>query len=149
MKNLAKLFLSLSLLFAAATLSAEAHPNFTGKWKLNAAKSEIGTAAVTALVVDVDHKDPVFTYTAKGIAGGQQFEQTETITTDGKVSRDSQGVNVRASWDGATLVAVGTADDGSMVYVARLSLSDDGKTITREITQKDDPHLRHEIYEKQ
>lgn len=149
MKLTRRLCLVVPVLFLAAALSAESHPNLTGKWKLNVQKSDTGNSGVTELVVDVDHKDPVFSYTVKGMAGGQQFEQSESFTTDGKPSHDSHGLTVTASWDGPALVAVGTAGDGSMVYLARLTLSEDGKTITREITQKDDPQKHHEIYEKQ
>ena len=149
MNNFARFFLSLLLLFGAAALLAQTQPNLTGTWKLNTAKSELGTDGVTVLVVDIDHKDPILKYTAKGTAGGQDFEQTETITTDGKPSRDSQGINVKAHWEGTTLVAEGSGDDGSMIYVSRLTLADDGKTITRVFTQKDDPKTRHELYEKQ
>ncbi len=149
MNNSRRLFLLLPMLFSAGALLAQNHPNFTGTWKLNVAKSEAGSAGISELVVEVDHKDPAFKYVVRGIAGGQRFEETETFTTDGKASRDSHGVNVEASWDGADLVAVGTADDRSMVYLARLTLSSDGKTITRVFTQKDDPEKRHEIYEKQ
>jgi hypothetical protein len=149
MNNFRRLFLLLPILFSSVALLAQNHPNFTGTWKLNVAKSEIGSAGTTELVVEVDHKDPILKYTVRGIAGGQRLEETETFTTDGKASRDSQGVNVRASWDGPALVAVGTADDGSVVYLARLTLSSDGKTITRVFTQKDDREQRHEIYEKQ
>jgi len=148
MNNLAKLFLSLSLLFAAAALPAQTQPNFTGTWKLNTAKSKLGNAGVSALGVDIDHKDPVLKYTAKGTSGGQDFEVTETLTTDGKTSRDSQGTNVKAHWEGATLVAEGSGDDGSMIYISRLTLAEDGKTMTRVLTQKDDPQPRHELYEK-
>ena len=149
MKNTQRLFFLLITLFAAVALFAEDHPNFTGKWKLNIQKSETGGSGLTELIVDVDHKDPVFKYTVKGTAGGQQFEQDESFTTDGKPSRDSHGLMVKASWDGPSLVAVGTADDGSMVYLSKLTLSDDGKTITRVFTGKDDPQQRHEIYDKQ
>lgn len=149
MKNTSRLFFLLILLFTAAVLLAEDHPNFTGKWKLNIQKSEAAGSGLTELEVDVDHKDPVFKYTVKGSAGGQQFEQNESFTTDGKPTRDSHGLLVKASWDGPSLVAVGTADDGSMVYLSKLTLSEDGKTITRVFTQRDDPQQRHEIYEKQ
>jgi hypothetical protein len=149
MNNLAKLLLSLSLLFMGSALSAQTQPNLTGTWKLNTAKSEMGTGGVTAVVVAMDHKDPVLKYTVKGTAGGQDFEQTEAITTDGKTSRDSQGINVKAHWEGATLVAEGNGDDGSMIYIARLTVAEDGKTFTRVITQKDNPQPRHELYEKQ
>ena len=149
MKNTYRLFCLLTLLFAAAGLFAEDHPNFTGKWKLNIQKSDSAGSGLTELVIDVDHKDPVFKYTVKGSAGGQQFEESESFTTDGKPTRDSHGLLVSASWDGPSLVAVGTADDGSMVYLSKLTLSDDGKTITRVFTQRDDSQQRHEIYEKQ
>ena len=149
MNNSRKLFLLLPVLFLAVPLLAQDHPNFTGTWQLNVAKSEMGSAGPSELLVEVDHKDPVVKYIVRGIAGGQPFEETETFTTDGKASRDSHGVNVKASWDGVALVAVGTADDGSMVFQSRLTLSSDGKAITREFAQKDDRELRHEIYEKQ
>jgi hypothetical protein len=138
-----------AVLLGAVALFGADHPNFSGSWKLNIAKSEMGSEGVTALVVDVKHKDPVLTYTARGTAGGQDFEQTETFTTDGKPSRDSQGANLTSHWEGATLVAEGTGDDGTVLYKLRLTLSEDGKTITRVFTQKDDPQPRHEIYEKQ
>jgi len=149
MNNSRRLFLLFPILFSATVLIAQDHPNFTGTWKLNVAKSEMGSAGPTELVVEVDHKDPVFKYSVRGMAGGQRFEESESFTTDGKASRDSHGVNVTVSWDGEALVAVGTADDRSMVFVSRLTLSGDGKVITRVFKQKDDPEQRHEIYEKQ
>ncbi|HKW16183.1 MAG TPA: hypothetical protein VJO35_01615 [Terriglobales bacterium] len=147
MQTSRRLFLLSPLLFSAIALVAQNHPNFTGTWKLNVAKSD--TAGVTELVVDVDHRDPALKYVVRGKADGQPFEEKESFTTDGKVSRDSHDVNVEANWDGADLVIVGTADDKSMVYLVRLSLSNDGKTISRVFTYKDDPQQRHEIYEKQ
>lgn len=149
MTNPRRLFLLLPVLFSAVALSAQNHPNFTGTWKLKVAKSETGSGGATDVVVAVDHKDPVLKYTVRGTAGGQRFEESETYTTDGKASRDSHGINVTASWDGDALVAVGTADDGSMVSLSRLTLSSDGKTITRLFSQKDDREQRHEIYERQ
>lgn len=149
MNNSRKLFLFLPIIFSTVALVAQSHPNLTGTWKLNVAKSEMGTSGVTELVIEVDHKDPVLKYVVRGIAGGQPFEETETLTTDGKASRDSHGVNVVPSWEGADLVAVGTADDKSMVFLVRLTLSSDGKSFTRVFTQKDDPEKRHELYEKQ
>lgn len=149
MNNSRKPFLLLPILLLATGLLAQNHPNFTGTWKLNPTKSEKNSAAPTQLVVEVDHKDPVFKYHVWGTAGGQQIDETESFTTDGKGSRDSHGVNVTASWDGGDLVTLGTAGDGSMVFLARLSLSSDGKTITRVFTQKDDREQHHEIYDKQ
>ena len=149
MKILGKLLTAFLLLMTSAVLGAQTHPNFSGIWKLNVQRSDMGTSGVTALVAEVNHKEPVFTYTVKGTAGGQEFEETEKLTTDGKPSQDSHGATVKAHWEGTTLVAEATGSDGSVLYSARLSLSDDGKTITRVFKQTDDPQPRHEIYEKQ
>jgi hypothetical protein len=149
MNNSRRLLLFLPMLLSAVALSAQSHSNFTGTWKYAAAKSDKSSGAPTDLLIEVDHKDPVFKYHVRGIAGGQPIDEAESFTTDGKASRDAHGINVTASWDGEALVAVGTADDGSMVYVARLTLSSDGKNIIRVFTTKDDPELRHEIYDKQ
>jgi hypothetical protein len=148
MNNSRRLFLLFSILLSAVTLCAQNHPNFTGTWKFDSTKSD-KSSAPTVLVVEIDRKDPAFKYHVHGTAGGQQIDETETFTTDGRTSRDSHGVNVTASWDGEDLVAAGTANDGSMIYVARLTLSSDGKSITRVFTQKDDPEQHREIYEKQ
>ena len=149
MKNTARLFCLLFTLLMAAASFGEQHPNFSGTWKLNVNRSETGSSGVTVLTVKVDHKDPALNYTVSGTAGGQDFEETEALTTDGKTSRDSHGINVKAHWEDTTLVAEGTGDDGNMIFLAKLTLSADGRTMTRVVTQRDAPQPRHEIYEKQ
>ena len=147
MKTIAQL--SLALLLLTAIASAETHPNLTGTWKLNPDKSDTGSSGVSAMTVDVTHKDPLLSYTVKGTAGGQDFEESESLTTDGKPSRDSHGTTVKAHWEGTTLVAEGGGDDGSVEYTARITLADDGKSFTRIFKQAGDPQPRREIYEKQ
>jgi hypothetical protein len=149
MNTLTKLFLF--MLTCSAVLSAQTKPNFSGTWELNVGKSDLGGAPITKLVVQIEHADPVFKYTAKGIADGQDFEETETLTTDGKPGHDSRGAAVTTRWEGATLVSVATTDDGRPFYEARITLSADGKTAVRDFmrTSSDDPQKRHEIYEKQ
>jgi hypothetical protein len=151
MNTLTKLILFLSMIFAAAVLSAESKPNFTGTWKLNLAKSDMGGAPVEALTVEVDHHDPVFKYTAKGSASGQAFEETESLTTDGKPGQDSKGATVTTRWEGESLVSEAIGGDGNVMYVTRLSMSEDGKTVKRVFERKsaDDPQTRRETYDKQ
>jgi hypothetical protein len=151
MKTLSKpLLLCFAVLFATAVLSAQTKSNFNGTWLLNVEKSELGGAPITKMVVQVEHEDPVFRYTAKGTSGGQDFEETESLTTDGKPGRDAQGAAVKTHWEGATLVSEAIGGDGNPLYEARLTLSEDGKTVTRDFIRKsaDDPQKRHEIYEK-
>ena len=143
------LLLSASVLCAVA-LSAATKPDFTGTWKLNVEKSDLGGAPITSVVVQIQHKDPTFTYTAKGAADGQDFEESETFTTDGKASQDSRGGTLKAQWDGEVLVTEATGPDGNPAYTSRMALSADGKTTIRDhLPANDQEPKRHEIYEKQ
>jgi hypothetical protein len=150
MNTFTKLFFFM-LTFSAVVLSEQTKPNFTGTWELNVGKSDLGGAPITKLVVQIEHQDPALKYTAKGVADGQDFEETESLTTDGKPGHDSRGAVVTTRWEGATLVSVATTDDGRPFYEARITISADGKTTIRDFerTSPDDPQKRHEIYEKQ
>jgi len=151
MNNPSRLLLPLLILASTAILSAGSKPDFTGIWKLNVAKSDLGSAPIQALVVEVEHREPVFKYVAKGVAGGQQFEEQESLTTDGKPGQDSRGATVVTRWDGDALVMQASGGDGSPLYESRISMSADGKTITRVFASKsaNDPQTRRELYEKQ
>ena len=145
------LTLSVLLCLAIPGFSADKKPDFSGTWKLNLTKSDMAGVPVESLLVDVDHKDPVLKYTARGTANGQDFEETETLYTDGRPSQDSQGAALTAHWDGETLVSEAKDNSGQVLYTAELTLSDDGKTITRILIQKGpgDAQSRRELYEKQ
>ncbi len=148
MKPFYKLFLALALVLGALAVSAQDKPNFTGTWELNVEKSNLDGAPLSKLVVQVDHKDPVLTYTATGTAAGEDFSETETFTTDGKAATDSHGNEMRVHWDGSSLVfeSVGTQGTDS----GRLTISSDGKSMIRDYERKSssEPQKRHEIYDK-
>ena len=134
----------------ATVLSAQTKPNFTGTWKLNVAKSDAQDDGPQTLVVTVDHKDPVFTYTVKGTAGGQEINETATLRTDGTPTKGPNDITFVCHWDGPTLILAGTASDQSPVFEAHLSLSADGKTISRTAIRMNgnQQQTRHEIYDK-
>ena len=138
------------LTLSATVLSAQSKPNFSGTWELNLGESNLDGAPITTLAVQIEHEDPVLRYTAKGTAGGQDFEETETFTTDGKPGHDSRGAVVTTHWEGNTLVTVATTVDGHPYYEMRMMLAADGKSCTRDFlrTSPDDPQKRHEIYDK-
>jgi hypothetical protein len=148
MKPNKKLLLALTLLLAAVALSAQDKPNLSGTWELNVEKSNLDGAPITKLVVKVDHKDPVLTYTATGTAGGEDFSETETFTTDGKPANDSHGNVTRVHWDGPSLVFESEGAQGT--DSGRLTISSDGKSMTRDYERKNpsEPQKRHEIYDK-
>lgn len=138
------------VLLNVSLAAAASKPNFSGKWELNTEKSDLGGTAISSCVVQVEHNDPVFKYTVKGTEDGQDFEDVEAFTTDGKPGTDSHGYAVKTYWEGMTLVSDLTAPGGTPQFQSRLTLSDDGKTITREFIPKGGyQQKRHEIYEKQ
>ncbi len=136
---------------AGLSLSAQTRPNFTGTWKLNVAKSEMGGRPVTELTVVVEHKDPSFKFTSSGVADGNNFDQEEEITTDNKPSQGENGTVSTAHWEGPVLVIEVKSAEGDVLESGRLSMSDDGKTIVREGLHKgpEGEQKLHEIYEKQ
>jgi hypothetical protein len=118
--------------FLAATLLAQAAPNFTGVWKLNLAKSEFGPAPQPEVLTrTVNHNDPMLqisTYT-KGARGEATSELK--YTTDGKPA-ENKGSKGSAKWDGNKLVVDSSRDiQGSELKQHDVwSLSPDGKTLT-------------------
>ena len=142
-------FLSMAVLSAVA-LSPATKPNFSRDWELNTAKSDLGGAPITKLVVHIEHKVPVFKYTAQATVDGRDVEESESFATDGTPSRDSRGASVKARWDGEALVRESNGSDGQLLDKSRLTLSGDGKTTVRDYERltPDDPQKRHEIYEK-
>lgn len=128
---------------------AQTKPNFTGTWKLNVAKSELDDSGAN-LIVTVEHKDPLFTYTVKGTTDGQDINETATLRTDGTPTKGPNDITFVCHWDGPTLVLNGTAADTSPIFEVSLNLSADGKTITRTIVRKNgnQQQTRHETYDK-
>ena len=151
MNRPSKLLLPVLILASTTFVSAATKPNFSGTWKLNVAKSDLGGAPIDALVVEVDHKEPIFKYVATGSANGQPFQEQELLTTDGKPGQDSHGATVTTKWEGDSLITQATSRDGSPLYESRISLAADRKTITRVFVLKtnDGPQTRRELYEKQ
>jgi hypothetical protein len=132
----------------ALTLSAQSKPNFSGTWELNLAKSDLGGAPISKLVVQMDHQSPILKYTAEAVVNGESFTESGTIDTDGKTTTDSRGGEVRAHWESTTLVIVTSDSDGNLLDTARMALSSDGKVVTREYDRQSDQQKRHEVFDK-
>jgi len=69
-------------------------PNLTGTWKLNTEKSDTGGQHVQDLIVKIEHKDPMFRYTAAGSAEGNNFEESAELSIGGKETTASNGLLV-------------------------------------------------------
>jgi hypothetical protein len=144
-----------SCLLAAALLAlplaAQSKPDFSGTWKLNVAKSEMGGSPVTEIVVRVDHKEPIFKYIAKGVSGGEAFEDSLELNTSGKPTPGPNGMTSVTRWEGNAILVEGKSADGAATITVRFSMSADGKTAIRDAVMKfpDGQQKLHEIYEKQ
>lgn len=138
------MFLSFTLL--AAGLSAQNKPDFSGTWKLNEAQTAISPLGPKEIVFKIDHKEPVFKYTATGKVGyNQSFSETYECNTSAKSQRDPSKIVVEGSWEGATLALRYYKGEAELIKFT-LRLSPDGKQMFREGGR--DGKMR-EIYDKQ
>jgi hypothetical protein len=134
-----KSFLKAVLILAALAGVAMAadKPNFSGDWKLNAAKSNFGPIPAPATYLrKVTHAEPSITLedTQTGSALGDQHD-TRTYTTDGKeITYQANGADVKsgATWDGDALQINSKVSLQGMELVVKdkITLGDDGKTMT-------------------
>lgn len=131
------LYIGLFAIAAVSSVAAADKPNFSGDWKLNAAKSKFGPVpAPVTYTRKVTHAEPTLTIedTQTGSPLGDQHD-TRTYTTDGKeISFQSNGADVKASatWDGDALQISSKASvqGTDIVFKDKLSLDGDGKTLT-------------------
>jgi hypothetical protein len=126
------------LLLAFAAFADDAKPNFSGIWKLNAAKSDFGPMPPPDSRTDtIDHKEPVVKESVSMATGQGDMQWDITYTTDGKDSKNTIMGNdmvSNAHWDGQTLVVDSKANFGGsdMTIHGTMVLSDDGKVLTRQ-----------------
>ncbi len=130
-------FLALILVAAFATSAAAApKPDFTGTWKLNVEKSELGPMpAPASMILKIDHKDPdlkVATAATGGPQGDVNYESK--YTTDGKVCTNQffdREAKSTLSWEAENLLIATKADfgQGEVAIKGKWILSPDGKTL--------------------
>ncbi|MGH9664651.1 MAG: hypothetical protein ACRD9L_09535 [Bryobacteraceae bacterium] len=117
-------------------VSALAAPNFSGEWKMNAAKSDYGRMpAPNTFERKVTHRDPLLKIvsTQSGARGTSTAELN--LTTDGQncVNKvhDIEVTSV-AHWEGDNLLISSTENfHGADIHqIEKWTLSQDGKTLT-------------------
>jgi hypothetical protein len=131
-----KLFAILAVL-AMAALPALAKPNFSGDWKLNAAKSTFGQMpAPSSMTMKVTHEEPKLTTAIKQSSDMGDFDMQANYTTDGKECTNEVygGASMKSTlkWDGDTLAidSKGQFGDNEFTMSEKWDLSADGKTLT-------------------
>jgi hypothetical protein len=121
----------------AATASAANVPNFSGEWKMNAAKSQFGALpAPASFVRKISHKDPSLSIIEDQAANGAESSTIRKITTDGKTTAiEMNGLPAVCSavWDGSDLIATTVMDTVGLKFTDKMSLSADGKSLTSKV----------------
>jgi len=121
-------------LTAVVSAAAADKPNFSGEWKMSAAKSNFGgLPAPSSIVRKVTHTEPslVIVEEQQGDMGTQNT--TRKYTTDGQpASFEANGAQVVGSavWEGNVLVVSSTVEGIGVKFIDRMSLSEDGRTMT-------------------
>jgi hypothetical protein len=126
------------VLFVLATLAGTAaavdKPNFSGEWKMNAAKSNFGgLPAPTAVVRKVTHAEPSLVIVEDQTSDLGTQTATRKYTTDGKeTSFEANGAEVKGSavWEGTAIVVNSTVDAIGLRFTDRMTVSGDGRTLT-------------------
>jgi hypothetical protein len=139
MRSLSRRAAAVFAFVAATSLFAQTKPDFSGTWKLNKAKSDLGMMADRMpddFTVKIDHKDPEIKISQPGMRGGNQESK---VSTDGKpvetTSQTQMGEmksRAVAKWEGAALTLEVNREiaGNTMSQSDRWTLSEDGKVLT-------------------
>ena len=130
-----------ALLAAAVLACGQTKPNFSGLWKQDNARSSFGGLQAPISVTDnITHKEPNIHLTQTVVGPhGDSVTSEHDYSTDGREqsgkSRNYTEKNT-VKWEGNTLVFESKRDySGREVVIReRWTLSDDGKTLTKERT---------------
>jgi hypothetical protein len=147
--------LTLASLFICCNMAGaqSEKPNFSGNWKLDREKSELGTREGGGRFrggmpdsVIIEHKEPQLIIKRKmSLPSGEERTIELKYTTDGK-SNSNEGfrgmvTNSKSHWEGETLVTESTTETQMGIVETKevRSLSGDGKTMTVELTTRGGP----------
>lgn len=132
-----------SVLFALATVAAvpvaaQSHPDLSGKWVLDASKSQ-GPMVPPSMELTVTQTDKLLTIERSATGPAGATKTTLVYQLDGSMSKNTLGangmsvdLNSTATWSGDTLVIDTTAPQmqGGMKQVERWAVEGGGKMLT-------------------
>lgn len=136
-----KTLMTIALALAATTTVglAQSHPNFSGDWTLDLAKSDLGIIPPPATMTrKVDQKDPAVSVEEKQ-TGGQQGDTTTTVKYDAAGTETTNSMfggavtaKSTAKWEGKvlTISTKGDMQGNELTITSKWTLSDDGKVWT-------------------
>jgi hypothetical protein len=123
------------LLLTALIAPAQQRPDFSGAWKLNAAKSSFDKQpAPKHLSFVIEHRDPRLTqFVSHGEPEGRQMAPAIYVTdgTEGSNTVMGNPLKYTAKWGGTTLTVItwGSFGKNEMKLTDQWSLVDEGRTL--------------------
>lgn len=131
-----RLALKIALLLIPLLAWGQAHPNFSGTWRLNNEKSTPVMPSGYRLTYVIHHADPDIVTEQTRSADGKTTRTTLKKTTDGlehiSHPQPDSTVKERQSWSGARLTGHWEMRKGATVYLSDIetALSPDGTIMT-------------------
>ena len=139
LRNIAALMIAAIVCLCASIAAAQTKPDFSGSWKMNREKSKFERGGPDNLLIKIDHKEPAFVEDWKmSTPNGERAFQAK-YTTDGKETEQEvmgRTAKTSAKWDDDGLVIEFKTENG--FFKRKITLSADGKTITKVVTQSGD-----------
>jgi hypothetical protein len=121
----------------AAQQGQPAQPNFSGDWKMSAAKSNFGQLPPpTSFVRKIVQTGASISIVEEQSAGGASSTTTRKLTTDGKATPlelNGMAAACSAVWQGADLIATTAMEGAGLRFTDTMSLSADRKTLTSKV----------------
>jgi hypothetical protein len=152
---------ALVLALSASAAAQDVRPDFSGKWKLDLAKSDFGPMPPPlSVVIDIEHKDPNLKVSATQTMQQGTVSNVRNLTTDGKENTNlmrgmggEQEVKSNTKWEAAKLVTMAKMEvQGTPLEMHdSWELSGDGKvlTISREFKTSQGNFTNKTVYDKQ
>lgn len=126
-----------SVVVIASAADATEKPDFSGNWKMNAAKSSYGPIPPPAeFIRKIAHTEPAFVVVEDQSQNGGNTNTIRKMSTDGKVAENNINgapVNCSATWEGTTLTVKTVVDTAGALFEDNMSLSPDGKVLTSKV----------------
>jgi hypothetical protein len=148
----AALMIAAIVCLCASMAAAQTKPDFSGSWKMNREKSKFERGGPDDLLIKIDHKEPAFVEDWKMTTPNGERSFQAKYTTDGKETEQEvigRTAKTSAKWEGPALVIEFKTEGG--FFKRKITLSADGKTITKVVTQSGDSGQTEDtvVFEKQ
>ena len=140
-------------MITAVLLLGASVANLTGTWKLNQKASDWGKAkAPKSVIVTIEHQEPSISVHGTVVEDNERSNEFQfDAKVDGSQSTSEDGSRVLRRVDDRTIESDWKSTDGRFVEKSKMSLSRDGRRLTREVdmTSPDGRSKRTEVYDKQ